>query len=146
MADTYASLKLSHTAALKALDAGMAKARQIGVPQCISVVDEAGNLLAFVRMDGAKFVSIDSSFNKAVSAAASRAVTGPRGNSDMELKLAITTRGRNLSLKGGVPILVNGTCVGAVGVGSGTGEQDREVALAAVASVEGAKTDFDIKD
>lgn len=146
MTDTYPSLKLSHTAALKAVQAGMAHALKIGVPQCISVVDEAGNLLAFVRMDGAKFVSIDSSLNKAVSAAASRAVTGPRGNSDMELKLAITTRGRNLSLKGGVPVLVAGICVGAVGVGSGSGEQDREVALAAVAAIEGAKTDFVIQD
>jgi glc operon protein GlcG len=41
-----------------------------------------------------------------------------------------------------VPIIVDGQCVGAVGVGSGTGEQDREVALAAVRAVAGAKTDF----
>ncbi|MSQ71356.1 MAG: heme-binding protein [Betaproteobacteria bacterium] len=146
MPDTYASLKLSHAAALKALEAGMAKARAINQPQCITVVDDGGHLLAFVRMDGAKFVSIDSSHNKAVSAASARAPTGPRGNSDMELKLAITTRGRNLSLKGGVPVIVGGVCVGAVGVGSGTGEQDREVALAAVATIEGAKTDFVFND
>ena len=41
---------------------------------------------------------------------------------------------------------VDGICVGAVGVGSGTGEQDREVALAAVAAIEGAKMDFVFKD
>ncbi len=146
MADTYASLKLTHAAALRAISAGMAKAIGIKQPQCITVVDEGGHSIAFVRMDGAKFVSIDSSHNKAVSAAASRAPTGPRGNSDMEIKLAITTRGRNLSLKGGVPIIIDGICVGAVGVGSGTGEQDREVALAAVAAIEGAKMDFVFKD
>lgn len=146
MADTYPSLKLSHAAALKALAAGIAKATAMNQPQCITVVDEGGNLLAAVRMDGAKFVSIDSSHKKAVSAAASRAPTGPRGEPEVELKLAIATGGRNLTLKGAVPILINGICVGAVGVGSGTGEQDREVALAAVASIEGAKTDFVFKD
>lgn len=146
MSDTYASLKLSHAAALRAIAAGMAKALEIKQPQCITVVDDGGHELAFVRMDGAKFVSIDSSHNKAVSAASARAPTGPRGDATMELKLAITTRGRNLSLKGGVPIIVNGICIGAVGVGSGTGEQDREVALAAVAAIEGAKTDFVFKD
>ena len=49
-------------------------------------------------------------------------------------------------MKGGVPVIVGGVCVGAVGVGSGTGEQDREVALAAVATIEGAKTDFVFND
>ena len=91
MADTYASLKLTHAAALRAISAGMAKAIGIKQPQCITVVDEGGHSIAFVRMDGAKFVSIDSSHNKAVSAAASRAPTGPRGNSDMEIKLAVLT-------------------------------------------------------
>lgn len=146
MADTYPSLKLSHAAALKALAAGIAKATAMKQPQCITVVDEGGNLLAAVRMDGAKLVSIDSSLNKAISAASARAPSGPRGEPDLELKLAVTTRGRNLTVKGGVPILIGEVCVGAVGVGSGTGEQDREVALAAVAAIEGARTDFLFKD
>lgn len=146
MSDTYPSLKLAHAAALKALTAGIAKAAAMNQPQCITVVDDGGNLLAAVRMDGAKLVSLDSSHNKAVSAASARAPTGPRGEPDLELKLAITTRGRNLTLKGGVPIIIGSICVGAVGVGSGTGEQDREVALAAVAAIDGAKIDFVFKD
>ena len=146
MSDTYASLKLSHTAAQKALAAGMAKATAMGQPQCICVVDDGGHLLAFVRMDGARYISYDSSLHKAISAASSRVPTGPRGEINVELKLAITTQGRNISLKGGVPIIIGGTCVGAVGVGSGTGEQDREVALAAVAAIAGAKTDFVFND
>lgn len=146
MADTFPSLKLSQAAAFKALEAGITKARALGVPQCIAVVDDGGHLLAFVRMDGARFVSIDSSCNKAVAAASTRRVTGPRGDSDTELKLAIVTRGHNPGLKGGVPILIGEFCVGGIGVGSGTGEQDREVALAAVAAIAGAKTDFVLTD
>ena len=146
MADTYASLKLTHAAALKAIAAGIAKATAMNQPQCITVVDDGCNLLAAVRMDGAKIVSIDSSHHKAITAASARAPSGPRGEATLELKLAITTQGRNISLKGGVPIIIGGVCVGAVGVGSGTGEQDREVALAAVAAIEGAKTDFVFTD
>ena len=146
MADTYPTIRLSHTAAQKALAAGMAKATAMGQPQCITVVDEGGHPLAFVRMDGARFISQESSLHKAITAASSRVPTGPRGEINVELKLAITTQGRNISLKGGVPIIIDGTCVGAVGVGSGTGEQDREVALAAVAAIDGAKTDFVFND
>lgn len=146
MSDTYASLKLSHTAAQKALAAGIAKATAMGQPQCISVVDDGGHLLAFVRMDGARFISNESALHKAITAASSRVPSGPRGEINVELKLAITTQGRNISLKGGVPIIIGGVCVGAIGVGSGTGEQDREVALAALAAIDGAKTDFVFKD
>ena len=142
MPDVVPSLKLTHEAALKALRAGIAKALAIGVPQCITLVDAGGNLFAFVRMDGARFNAIESSRNKAITAAAGRRPTG-LGHPADEVKLAIVTAGRNINLKGGIPIMVDGHCVGAVGVGSGTGDQDREVALAAVAGIEGARTDFD---
>jgi dihydroxy-acid dehydratase len=78
----------------------------MGQPQCITVVDEGGHPLAFVRMDGARFISQASSLHKAITAASSRVPTGPRGEINVELKLAITTQGRNISLKGGVPIII----------------------------------------
>jgi glc operon protein GlcG len=142
MPDVISQLKLTHEAALRVLHAAMAKATELGVPQCVTVVDEAGHLLAFVRMTGARFLSIDSSLNKARAAASSRRDTLPRQAADAEIQLAVTTGGKNVTLLGGVPIIVDGQCVGAVGVGSGTGEQDREVALAAVRAVAGAKTEF----
>jgi glc operon protein GlcG len=55
----------------------------------------------------------------------------------IELKLALATAGRITNLKGGVPIIVEGQVLGGIGIGSGTGEQDREVALAAIAKVFG---------
>ena len=45
-----------------------AKAQEIGVPMCIAVTDESGNLIAFERMDGAKFTSINLAIDKAFAA------------------------------------------------------------------------------
>ncbi len=53
----------------------------------------------------------------------------------MEVKLALATQSQLTSLKGGLPIIIDGVCVGAVGVGSGTGDQDVEVARAALAAL-----------
>ena len=58
------------------------------------------------------------------------------------VSLALVTKGRLVNLKGGVPIEVDGQVLGAVGVSSGSGEQDLEVAKAGVAAIPGAKTDW----
>jgi len=126
--------KLTHAGALKLIEAGIAKAQAMGQPQCIAVVDDGGNMLAFVRMDGAKFLSATSALNKARTAASTRAPTG-NAHAEVEVKLAIATDGGFTNLKGGVPVILNGHCVGAIGVGSGTGEQDAEVARAALAAI-----------
>ena len=65
MAETAQFLKLTHEGALAALNAGIAKATDMGQPQCISIVDNGGNLLAFVRMDGAFHMSLETSLRKA---------------------------------------------------------------------------------
>ncbi len=138
MPDVVAHAKLTHDGALKVLHAAIEKAKAMGVPQCISIVDDGGHLLAFTRMDGAKVLSIDSSMKKAMTAASSRAPTGGVA-AENELKLGLATGGKLTNLKGGVPIVVDGHLIGAVGVGSGTGEQDLEVAKAAIAALKGAK-------
>jgi uncharacterized protein GlcG (DUF336 family) len=134
MADTVPHSKLTHDGALRLIQAAMAKAQQMGVPQCIAVVDDGGNMLAFVRMDGAKFLSASSALNKARTAASTRQATGG-AHAEVEIKLAIATGGGFTNLKGGLPVILNGHCVGAIGVGSGTGDQDAEVGRAALAAV-----------
>lgn len=131
---TRSATKLTHAGALAALNACVAKAEQMGVPQCIAVVDASGVLLAFVRMDGARFLSNDSAIAKAVSAASTRMPTS-RLPADMEMKLAMATAGKLTNLKGGVPIVFDGECIGGIGVGSGTGSQDLEVARAGLAAI-----------
>jgi glc operon protein GlcG len=138
MADTVATLKLTLGGAMKLLQAAIAKAAEIGVPECISIVDPGGHLLAFARMDGAFVQSIDSSLMKAMTAAS---YGEPTGNiaAGIDLKLAIATQGKRINLPGGLPIIIDGHVVGGIGVGSGTGEQDRIVAEAALAALPGAK-------
>ncbi|HEV3397938.1 MAG TPA: heme-binding protein [Actinomycetes bacterium] len=141
MADTTSHLKLTHEGALRVLEAAMACAEAQGTPQCIAVVDDGGHLLAFVRMDGAKFLSVQTAQRKAVTAADRRSPTGGL-EPGHDLRLSLVTDGRLTNLKGGLPIVVGGQLLGAVGVSSGSGEEDLEVAKAGVAAIPGAKTNW----
>ncbi len=129
---------LSYSGAEKILAAAIAKATEMKVPECIAIVDAGGHLVSFARMDGAFSMSLDTALVKAQTAAA---YGEPTGNilAGVDLKLAIATQGKRVNLPGGIPIIIDGRVVGAIGVGSGTGEQDRQVALAAVKAVPNAK-------
>ena len=134
MTTTRDTIKLTHEGALKALQGAVACAERMGVPQNINIVDDGGNLLVFVRMDGAKLLSRETSLSKAISAASHRQPTG-RLDPTIEMKLTLAAGGRLTNLEGGLPIMFNGVCVGGIGVGSGTGAQDIEVARAALAAI-----------
>lgn len=124
--------------ARRVIDAAAAKATEIGQPMDIAVVDAGGNLKAHVRMDGANIGSITIAINKAYTAIAFQCETG---------ELQEVTRpdgpiyglndahgGRLVVFPGGIPLVRNGDIVGAVGVSTGTIEQDQEVAEAGVAA------------
>lgn len=138
MADTAPSLRITSDGALKMLRAAIDKAAAMGVPQCISVVDAGGHLLAFCRMDGAFVQSIDSSLKKAMTAASYGKPTGGMDDA-IAIKLAIATDGKRVNLPGGLPVIVDGHVIGAIGVGSGTGADDLEVAKAGIAAIAGAQ-------
>jgi len=126
---------LTAGAARVALDAAIVVATEIGVPQCIAVVDHAGDLLAFHRMDGAKSMSIATAQAKAVTAARTRSNSGPLPK-HLGLAVALASDGQFTELRGGRAVLIDGQCVGAVGVGSGSPDQDETVADAALDSLE----------
>ena len=138
MADTAASLKLTIDGAMKLLNAAMAKAREMNVPECIAVVDAGGQLLAFARMDGAFALSFDTALMKAMTAASYGIPTGDIA-AGIDIKLAIATQGKRINLPGGLPVIIDGHVIGGIGIGSGTGEQDKDVAKAALAALAGAK-------
>ena len=139
MSDTKQTFKLTSNGAMKILQAAMEKAESMGVPQCITIVDTGGHMMAFCRMDGAFVLSNDSSMKKAVTAAIYGQLTGQMDD-NVAIKLAIATDGKRVNLPGGVPIIVKGDVIGGIGVGSGTGAQDLEVAKAGIAALEGAQT------
>lgn len=138
MADTAPSAKLTFEGAQKLLAAAIAKAKEINQPQCICIVDSGGHLLTMARMDGAFALSFETALRKAQTSAAYGIPTGGIAPA-LEIKLAIGTDGRRINLFGGLPVIVDGHVVGGIGVGSGTGEQDREVAAAALGAIAGAK-------
>ena len=97
MADTVASLKLSIDGAMKLLNAAMAKAAEMKVPECICIVDAGGHLLAYARMDGAFTMSYDSALVKAMTAASYGLPTGNIA-AGIDIKLALATQGKRVNL------------------------------------------------
>lgn len=110
------------------------KANEIGVPMCIAVTDESGNLIAFERMNGGKAHSISIAQDKAFTAGAARKATHEYNASNIPGNLAfgINTEcgGRISSVGGGLPVAIDGEFVGGIGASSGTPQQDMEVAQA----------------
>src|SRR6516162_2239533 len=125
MPRTYASLTLED--AKQMLSAAEAKAASFGVPYCIAVVDAGGHLVAFLRQDGALIGSIDLAIDKAATARIFDKTT-----SDLA---TLAQAGKVVIFGGGVPVVLDGTIVGAVGASAGTVEQDIAVAEAAIAAL-----------
>lgn len=128
------TLCLTHEAVLAMLQAGVRAAEDIGQPQCIAVVDASGVTLGQIRMFGAKHLSLKSALAKA------RTASSIRGASDaipeaVGLYIATATDNSVTCLSGGLPIFIDGVCVGGIGVGSGSPDQDTAVAKAALSAI-----------
>lgn len=112
------------------------KAAEIGVPMCIAVSDESGQLIAFERMDGGKITSTIIAQDKAYTAAGAKRSTesygaaSQPGNPAYGINTAIG--GRLLVVAGGLPVVIDGDVVGAIGLSSGTPSQDTECAQAGI--------------
>ena len=112
------------------------KAAEIGVPMCIAIVDEGGNLIAFERMDGGKITSAIIAQDKAFTAAGARKATHEYnaacqpGNLVFGIHTAIG--GRLCVVGGGLPVVVDGDVVGGIGLSSGTPQQDMDCAQAGI--------------
>ena len=121
--------RLSHRDALTLIEGATAEAVRIGVPICIAVTDEAGNLIAFSRMDGSKVLSVSLSQDKAFSAAVSRNPTHKYNELCIPGSLAFGIHtsggGRFTVVGGGLPVFDGDDVVGAIGCSSGTPDQDR---------------------
>jgi glc operon protein GlcG len=140
--DTFEKRSIGIAAAQRIVDAAFREAETIGIRVAVSVVDESGLLKAFARQDGAALVNTQSSQDKAYTAVGFGLPSHawyPMIKDDPALLHGVPgALGRILIFGGGIPIKVDGHLVGAVGVGGGTHEQDRQVAEAAVRALEGA--------
>ncbi|MPQ43353.1 GlcG/HbpS family heme-binding protein [Clostridium tarantellae] len=126
--------QLTLNAAKTIVEAAEKKAIEIKVPVVISVVDAGGNLVLMNRMDDAFVTSIDIANNKAFTAWALKQGTHELsevvqpGNS--LYGLGLTNQCRIITFGGGLPIIIDGQVVGAVGVSGGTVEEDLAIATA----------------
>jgi len=128
--------RLDLTDARKLIRGAAAKAKKIGGPMCIAITDEAGNMIAFERMDGAKILSVDLSADKAFTAAVSRRPTHEHNElcqpGSLVFGIHTSSGGRFSTVGGGYPVIVRGAVVGAIGLSGGAAEQDMECAEAAL--------------
>ena len=131
--------RLDLTDARVMLEAAKAKAEEIGVPMCIAITDDAGNLIAFERMDGGKVTSTTIAIDKSYTASAAKKATHEYGDASQPGKpaygISSAIGGRLMVVGGGLPVMVKGACVGGIGVSSGTPAQDMEVAQAGLDAV-----------
>ena len=132
---------ITHEAALKAIMVGASRARELGEPSSLAIVDAGGNLMAFLRVDDAALSTVEIAQGKAYTALALRS---PSGN-----WLELVQPGRELYgldalggrrsfvvFGGGLPVRSGETVIGGVGVSGGPVEADVVIAQAMVDALE----------
>jgi glc operon protein GlcG len=133
-AQTVNVVTLDQAGAQTVLQAARESVQQRNAPSAIAVVDTAGDLLAFQRMDGVRPASADLAIEKARTAARLQRPTAEIEDNINRGRTAFVTAGI-AALRGGVPIRVNGEVVGAVGVAGLSKENDTETANTAAAAL-----------
>jgi glc operon protein GlcG len=110
-----------------AIAAAVAESKKRGWKMNVAVMDSGGNLVAFQRMDGAQLASIEISEHKARAAVMFRRESKIFENAlHSGVNYVMTLRGM-VGSRGGIPLVVDGKMVGAIGCSGGTGSQDDTV-------------------
>jgi glc operon protein GlcG len=137
--------RLTAAGAKKIMAAAIAGAEKAGIAVSVAIVDAGGNLMLLERMEGGRFHTVHSATTKAVCAASNRRPTASTGAVGQSLDVAhaiglalAAGPERWTAMEGGCPILVDGQCVGGVGIAGGSWQHDQDLAREAVESI-GAK-------
>ena len=132
---TRKATKLTHRGVQRMLEAAICEADAIGVHVNIIIVDESGADLGMIRMDSAKFLSVGTARAKARTAASHRVPT-TEINPAIADGLALASQGAITRMAGGLPIFVDGACIGGIGIGSASDDDDIRIAQAAIRALE----------
>jgi len=130
--------RLSWVAAAQVVAAAVGHAEELGILVHAAVVDSHGNTLAYLRMPGAFFHSERFAIDKAYTAASFGFATGEwmdRIGDQPSLKVGLTSHPRLMVLGGGLPIQLEGVCLGGIGVSGGSEEQDEACARAGISAL-----------
>lgn len=138
--ESHAQIRVAYTVAAegaqRALNTAAAEAKKNGWNLSIAVVDNAGDLIAFLRMDGASVASVDVARAKARTAARFRRPTAAYDSTVAAGRVQILAFDGLIPVAGGVPIIVNGEVIGAIGASGATSAQDAQAAQAGAAAVQ----------
>ena len=140
------SKRLTHQGAKKIMSTAVDMANQAGIAISCAIVDAGGHMILLERMDGGRFHTVHSCTTKAVCAASNRRPTTAKGAAGQDLDVVLDQSHaiglalaagpeRWTAMEGGVPVLVDGQCIGGVGVSGGDWETDLRIAKAAVESI-----------
>lgn len=122
-------------AAQTMMAAAEAEATRNGWKVAIAIVDVSGNLIMFQKADGTQTGSVNIAQAKARTAAQFMRPTKALEDVVAGGRVAFLAAEGVLPLQGGVPVLADGVCVGAVGVSGVMSNQDEQVATVAVAAL-----------
>jgi glc operon protein GlcG len=133
-ASTIDKKTLTLEAARKIASAAEAEARKRGVGVVVVVVDDAGIPILLHRMNEAQVASVNVGIGKARTAAIYRRPSRVFEEQIRDGRVAALALADATPLQGGVPILLDGKVVGAVGVSGDTPKVDEEIAIAGAAA------------
>jgi glc operon protein GlcG len=134
--------RLTYDGAKKMAASAVAKARDAGISISVAIADAGGHLIVLERMDGGRFHSLHSATTKAVCASSNKRPTSARGAQNQELDVAhaiglalAAGPERWTAMEGGSPILVDGECIGGIGVSGGDWATDERISREAVEAI-----------
>jgi uncharacterized protein GlcG (DUF336 family) len=143
--------RLTGDGARKMMSTAIARAQEAGIAVSVAIVDAGGHLILLERMDGGRFHSVHSATTKAVCAASNKRSTSSRGAQAQPLDVAhalglalAAGPERWTAMEGGSPIIVDGECIGGIGVAGGDWATDERIAQAAIESI-GARWQLEAK-
>jgi uncharacterized protein GlcG (DUF336 family) len=139
----HAQLATKKTLTLEAAKAiaaaAEAEAKKNNFTMVICVVDDGGHIILLEKMDGTQLGSVQVAQDKAMTALNFKRPTKALGDAVAGGRNAVLKLTGAIPIEGGIPIMVNGELVGAIGASGGTSPQDAQVAQAGVAVAEKMK-------
>jgi glc operon protein GlcG len=137
-----AAKRLTHQGARKMAETALARAKDAGIAIAVAITDAGGHVVLIERMDGGRFHTVHSATTKAVCAASNRRPTSAKGAQGQSLDVAhalglalAAGPERWTAMEGGYPVIVEGECVGGIGVSGGDWETDARIAREAVEAI-----------
>jgi glc operon protein GlcG len=126
---------IGNDAARKMGAAALAEAKKNNWPMCIAIVDYHGELVYFERMDNTQIAAVNLAIGKARTSAQLKRPTKALEDAIAAGRNALLRLGDVTPVQGGLPIVIDGKFVGAIGVSGMASNQDEQVASAGLAAL-----------